>query len=80
MATRRVSYLHLQHHPRLIREHYLTEVGQGIKASGVKREEIFLTTKLDNPDQTRAKEALLQSLKKLDTPYLDLCASIYDRD
>ena len=77
MATKRVSYFYLQQHPRLIRE---LEVGQGIKASGVKREEIFLTTKLDNPDQKRPKEALLESLKKLDTPYLDLCACIYDRD
>jgi len=49
-----------------------TEVGQGIKASGVAREKIFLTTKLDNPDQKRAPEALEDSLRKLDTPYLDL--------
>ncbi|KIM71907.1 hypothetical protein PILCRDRAFT_313802 [Piloderma croceum F 1598] len=49
-----------------------TEVGQGIKASGVKREDIFLTTKLDNPDHTRPEEALQDSLNKLNTPYLDL--------
>lgn len=50
-----------------------TEVGQGIKASGVPREQIFLTTKLDNPDQRNPTAALESSLKKLDTPYIDLC-------
>jgi len=44
----------------------------------VKREEIFLTTKLDNPDHKRSKEALLDSLKKLNTSYLDLCMCICD--
>ncbi|KAK7462897.1 hypothetical protein VKT23_007475 [Stygiomarasmius scandens] len=48
------------------------EVGKGIKASGVPREEIFLTTKLNNPDMGHPKEALEYSLKQLDTPYLDL--------
>ncbi|KAA1472476.1 Aldo/keto reductase [Dentipellis sp. KUC8613] len=48
------------------------EVGQGIKASGVPREEFFLTTKLNNPDHKRVREALDYSLKQLDTPYLDL--------
>ncbi|KAJ7792955.1 Aldo keto reductase [Mycena olivaceomarginata] len=42
------------------------EVGDGIKAAGVPRESIFLTTKLDNPDQKEAPEA------NLGTPYLDL--------
>ncbi|ESK84068.1 aldo-keto reductase [Moniliophthora roreri MCA 2997] len=48
------------------------EVAQGIKASGVPRESFFLTTKLNNPDMGRPKEALEYSLKQLDTPYLDL--------
>ncbi|EMD35639.1 hypothetical protein CERSUDRAFT_157524 [Gelatoporia subvermispora B] len=48
------------------------EVGLGIKASGVPREEIFLTTKLNNPDQRNPEAALEASLKALDTPYLDL--------
>ncbi|KAJ3555803.1 hypothetical protein NM688_g2372 [Phlebia brevispora] len=47
-------------------------VGEGIKASGVPREEIFLTTKLDNADHRRAAEALQGSLDALETPYLDL--------
>jgi len=49
-----------------------TEVGLGIKESGVPREEIFLTTKLANSDQKNVEAALFDSLKKLDTPYLDL--------
>ncbi|KAI0941978.1 hypothetical protein AcV7_002528 [Taiwanofungus camphoratus] len=48
------------------------EVGIGIKNSGVPREEIFLTTKLNNPDQRNPEAALESSLKNLDTPYLDL--------
>lgn len=49
------------------------EVGDGIKASGVERSSFFLTTKLDNPHHQIVPEALETSLKKLDTPYLDLC-------
>jgi len=49
-----------------------TEVGIGIKASGVARSDIFLTTKLDNPDHENAAEALEKSLKNLGTDYLDL--------
>jgi len=48
------------------------EVGQGIKASGVPRESIFLTTKLANTDHKNVEGALLSSLKNLDTPYIDL--------
>lgn len=49
------------------------EVGEGIRRSGVPREEIFLTTKLNNPDQRRPFEALEYSLQQLETTYLDLC-------
>ncbi|CAK5261889.1 unnamed protein product, partial [Mycena citricolor] len=49
-----------------------TEVGKGIAASGVPRSSFFLTTKLDNPDQAEAPEALESSLKNLGTDYLDL--------
>jgi glycerol 2-dehydrogenase (NADP+) len=49
------------------------EVGEGIKASGVPRNEIFLTTKLNNPDQRDPHKALEFSLSRLGTPYLDLC-------
>ncbi|MBU9723013.1 MULTISPECIES: aldo/keto reductase [Bacillaceae] len=49
-------------------------VGQGIKASGVPREELFITSKLWNADQgyDSALEAFETSLKKLDLDYLDL--------
>ncbi|KAI0783812.1 NADP-dependent oxidoreductase domain-containing protein [Abortiporus biennis] len=48
------------------------EVGDGIKASGVPREEIFLVTKLNNTDHKAPEEALEYSLNALGTSYLDL--------
>ena len=51
------------------------EVGEGIKASGVPREDIFLVTKLSNVDHKRPDEALEDSLQALGTSYLDLCKS-----
>jgi len=48
------------------------EVGQGIIDSGVKREDIFLTSKLWNTYHNRAAESLEQTLKDLGTDYLDL--------
>ena len=48
------------------------EVGAGIKQSGVPREQIWLTTKLDNPWHKRVPEGLKQSLADLGTDYLDL--------
>ena len=53
------------------------EVGEGIKASGVPREEIFLTTKLDNSAHRNPAEALQKSLDALETPYLDLCTNSF---
>ncbi|KAI0251170.1 Aldo/keto reductase [Lactifluus subvellereus] len=47
-------------------------VGVGIKASGVSRSEIFLTTKLNNPDHKDVLGALNSSLGLLDTDYVDL--------
>ncbi|KAF8235032.1 Aldo/keto reductase [Tricholoma matsutake] len=48
------------------------EVGVGIKASGVPRSEIFLTTKLGNETHKAVLETLEASLKRLGTDYLDL--------
>jgi len=48
------------------------EVGEGIKASGVPREEIWLTTKLDNPWHKRVEEGIQSSLKSLGVDYVDL--------
>jgi glycerol 2-dehydrogenase (NADP+) len=49
------------------------EVGKGIKDSGVPRDQIFLTTKLNNNDHKDPEGALNKSLEKLDPTYLDLC-------
>jgi diketogulonate reductase-like aldo/keto reductase len=49
-------------------------VGKAIRESGIPREEVFLTTKVWNDDQ-RAKRVLAafeESLKRLDTEYVDL--------
>jgi glycerol 2-dehydrogenase (NADP+) len=48
------------------------EVGQGIKDSGVPREEIWVTTKLDNPWHKRVKDGIASSLKDLQMDYVDL--------
>jgi len=48
------------------------EVGAGIKNSGVPREKIWLTTKLDNPWHKRVAEGIDSSLKSLGTDYVDL--------
>ncbi|KAH7309827.1 NADP-dependent oxidoreductase domain-containing protein [Stachybotrys elegans] len=48
------------------------EVGEGIRASGIPREDIWVTTKLDNPWHHRAQQGLEASLKNLDTGYIDL--------
>ena len=50
------------------------EVGEAIKESGISREEIFLTTKvwLEHYGYENAKASVLESMKKLQTEYLDL--------
>lgn len=48
------------------------EVGQGIKDSGVPREEIWLTTKLDNTWHHIVPKGIETSLKDLGTEYVDL--------
>lgn len=49
-------------------------VGEAVKSSGIKREELFITTKLWNDDQRadRQRQALEDSLKRLDMDYVDL--------
>ncbi|WP_342645421.1 aldo/keto reductase [Mucilaginibacter sp. CSA2-8R] len=49
-------------------------VGSGIKDSGIKRNELFITSKLwvDDSGYEKTKVAFETSLKKLDTDYLDL--------
>lgn len=49
-------------------------VGKAIKAAGVPREELFITTKafIQHMSYEGAKEAFAESLKKLDLDYIDL--------
>ncbi|KAI5867353.1 Aldo/keto reductase [Durotheca rogersii] len=49
-----------------------TEVGEGVRASGVPREQLWITTKLDNPWHKRVAEGLDASLENLGTSYVDL--------
>lgn len=51
-----------------------TETGNGIKKSGVPREEIFLTTKVwvEHYGYEEAKKSVLDSMEKLQTDYIDL--------
>jgi len=49
------------------------QVGIGLRASGMAREDVFITTKLNNCDHGRVEDALKDSLKALGTDYLDLC-------
>ena len=49
-------------------------VGRGIKASGISRDELFVTTKLwvEHQGEEKARRAFEASLEKLDLDYLDL--------
>lgn len=50
------------------------EVGEAIRECGVPREELFITTKIwiDNYGYEKCKESFAESLKKLQTEYVDL--------
>jgi len=48
------------------------EVGQGIKDSGVPRDQIWVTTKLDNTWHHRVEDGITSSLKSMDMDYVDL--------
>src|SRR3954454_9150006 len=48
------------------------EVGQAVRASGLSREDVFVTTKLWNTDQGDAQRALTTSLEQLEMDYVDL--------
>ena len=50
------------------------EVGNAIRKSGVPREELFITTKvwISNAGQENAKASIEESLRKLQTSYIDL--------
>lgn len=48
------------------------EVGQGVRESGVPREEIFVTTKLYPDQYSNPETAIEECLRKLDIGYIDL--------
>jgi hypothetical protein len=48
------------------------EVGEGVRAAGVPREQLWITTKLDNSWHKRVAEGIDSSLKSLGTDYVDL--------
>ena len=50
------------------------EVGNAIKASGIPRDEVFITTKvwLENYGYEKCRASVLKSLEKLQTDYIDL--------
>lgn len=50
------------------------EVGQGIEDSGIKREDVFVTTKvwMDRVSKDKFRPSVEESLKKLKTDYVDL--------
>ena len=49
-------------------------VGRAVKKSGIPRSELFLTTKvwISNAGEKKAAASIVESLKKLDTDYIDL--------
>jgi diketogulonate reductase-like aldo/keto reductase len=52
--------------------HNEDEVGRAIRESGVRREDIFVTTKLPPDNAGRAQQTIDESLRKLGTDYVDL--------
>ena len=50
------------------------EVGSAIAASGIPREEVFITSKvwIDNFGRGKTRRSIEESLRKLQTPYIDL--------
>lgn len=48
------------------------QVGNGIKASGIDRSELFIVTKVNFRSYENARETVLSSLKNLKTDYLDI--------
>ena len=49
-----------------------TEVGEAVRGCGLARDELFITTKLWNDDQHRARAALEESLERLGLDFVDL--------
>ncbi len=65
-----VGYRHID----TAQSYFNEEVGSAIKKSGIPREEIFLTSKvwIEHYGYEQCKQSVLDSLKKLQTDYVDL--------
>ena len=48
------------------------QVGKGIRLSGIDRKELFIVTKVNFKSYENTRETVLNSLKNLNTDYLDL--------
>ena len=48
------------------------EVGEGIKASGIDRRELFIVTKVNFKSYEQTEQTVMQSLENLQTDYIDL--------
>jgi glycerol 2-dehydrogenase (NADP+) len=48
------------------------EVGRAIRDSGVKRKDVYVTTKLNNQSHHRVHAAFEESLSKLGVEYIDM--------
>ena len=68
-AITKVGYRHIDTASITMNE---KEVGQAIKASGVPREDMFVTTKLWHSQYADPEAALRKSLKQLDMEYVDM--------
>lgn len=70
----RAIELGYRHFDTAIRYENETGVGRGIRAGGVPREELFVTSKLDGPYQGdgKARTAVDESLERLGLDYIDL--------
>lgn len=71
MDAAQVGYRHFDTAQSYMNE---LELGIGLKKSGVKREDLFVTSKIwiSNYGYEKTKESVYTSLEKLDTDYLDL--------
>lgn len=67
----KVGYRHIDTAQAYLNE---TEVGEGIKASGIDREELFITTKvwIENVNYEDTLKSIERSLQRLDMDYIDL--------
>ena len=63
------GYRHLDTATMYRNEH---EVGQALRDSGLDRGDVFVTTKLPPGNAGRARATLAESLRALDTDYVDL--------